>query len=52
MSKTDTFSNSTDLAVINEYDKDNVMQISKVVRHVYHAAFRTALPNGAFWTFI
>ena len=32
MSKTDTFSKSIDLAVINEYDKDNVMELSKLVR--------------------
>ena len=38
MSKTETFSNSTDLAVINEKDKNAFLQISTVVRHAYHVA--------------
>ena len=36
MSITETFSNSIDLAVIKEYDKGHVMQISTVFGHVYH----------------
>ena len=32
------FSNSIDLAVINEYDKSAVTQISKMIGNVYHAA--------------
>ena len=32
------FSNSIDLAVVNEYDKGAVAQISKVIGNVYHAA--------------
>ena len=36
MSRTETFSNSIDLPVINEYDKDAVMEISTVVQHDYH----------------
>ena len=37
------FSNSIDLAVINEYDKGAVMQISTVLGHVYHIACRSIL---------
>ena len=36
MSKTETFSNSVDLAVVNEYDKDAVILISNVPGYVYH----------------
>ena len=38
MSKTETFPNSNNLAVINEYDKDAVMEISTVLGDVYHVA--------------
>ena len=37
------FSNSIDLAVVNEYDKGAVAQISKVIGNVYHAACRRVL---------
>ena len=40
MSMRETFSNSIDLAVINEYDKGAVMQLSGLVRDVYHVACR------------
>ena len=46
--KTKTFSNSIDLAVINEYDRDAVIQISTVVPVVYHVACRRVLWNGTF----
>ena len=39
MSKTDTFSNSIDLALNNEYDKDTVIQISTGLVHFYNVAF-------------
>ena len=42
------FSNSIDLAVINEYDKGAVVQISKVIGNVYHAACRRVLRIGNF----
>ena len=48
MSKEETFSNSMNLAVIHEYEKDNIMQISTVVRHVYHAACRKVLWKDTF----
>ena len=48
MSETETFSNSIDLGVTNEYDKDAAMQISVVVWHVYHVACRRVLWNGTF----
>ena len=38
MSKARTFFYSIDLAVINDYDKDNVMQISTVVLDVKNSA--------------
>ena len=41
-----------DLAVINKYDKDVVMQISIVVRHVYRVASERVLSNGTFESFI
>ena len=44
----DTFSNSIDFAVINEYDKDAAMQISTVFRHVYHGDCGRVLSNRAF----
>ena len=40
-------SNSSDLVVINEYDKGAAMQISTVLRHFYHVACRRVLCNGA-----
>ena len=43
MSKTETFFNSIDLAVIKEYDKDAVMLISTVLQHVFHVDFRRIL---------
>ena len=46
MSKTETFSNSIDLAAINEYDKDIVMQIWTVLVHVYHVACRRVVWKG------
>ena len=48
MSIRETFSNLIDLAVINEYDKGAVMQISTVLRHVDHIACRSVLWNGTF----
>ena len=42
------FSNSMDLAVTNEYDKDGVMQISTVLGHVCHVACWRVLWNGTF----
>ena len=38
-----TFSNSIDLAVINELDKGDVMQIWTVLGHLYHLASRTVV---------
>ena len=38
MEKAETFPNSIDLAVINEYDKEAVMQIATVLGKVYHVA--------------
>ena len=38
MSITETFSNSINLAMINESDKGAVMQISTVLGHTYHIA--------------
>ena len=40
---TETFPNSIDFAVINEYDKGAVMHISTVLGHVYHVACQTSL---------
>ena len=48
MSITETISNSIDLAVINEYDKVAVMQISTLLGHVYHVVSQRVLSNGAF----
>ena len=52
MSKTDTFSNSIDLALINEYDKDTLIQISTGLVDFYNVAFWRVLWNGTFQTFI
>ena len=43
MSITETFSNSINLAVINESDKGAVMHISTVLGHVYHVACQRVL---------
>ena len=51
MSKTETFSNSVDLDVINSYGKGSVRQISTVVRDVYNVASRRFLSNGTIYTF-
>ena len=48
MSITETFSNSIDLEMINEYDQDAVMQFSTVFEHVYNVACRRILWNGTF----
>ena len=48
MSIRETFSNSIDLAVINEYDKDAAIQISTVLLHVYHVACGRVLSKRAF----
>ena len=48
MSIRETFSNSIDLAVSNEYDKGAGTQISKVLRNFYHAGFRRVLSIGTF----
>ena len=48
MSITEAISNSIDLAVINEYDKAAVMQISTVLGLVYHVACQRVLSNVAF----
>ena len=42
------FFNSIDLAVLNECDKDAVMQILTVLGQVYHIACRRVLWNGTF----
>ena len=39
----ETFPNSIELAVINEYDKGTVMQISTVLVVIYHVAYRTVV---------
>ena len=48
MSIRETFSNLTDLAMINEYEKSAVMQISTVLWHVYHVACPKVLSNATF----
>ena len=48
MSINETFSNSIDLAVINEYDKGAMMQISTVLWHVYHVPCQRVLSNRTF----
>ena len=48
MSIRETFSNSVDLAVMNEYDKGAVMWISTVLGHVYHVACRRVVWNRIF----
>ena len=45
----ETFFDSIDFAVINEYDKGAVIQIPTLLGHVYHVACRRVLSNGAFW---
>ena len=44
----ETFSNSIDLAVINQSDEGAVMQISAVLWHVCHVAFQRVLSSGTF----
>ena len=44
----ETFSNSLDLAVINEYDKGAVSQISTVPWHIYHVQYRRVHLNRTF----
>ena len=44
--ETETFTNSIDLAVINDFDKDLVMQIWTVLGHVYHVACQKVVWNG------
>ena len=39
----ETFPNSIELAVINEYDKGTVMQISTVLVYVYDVACHTVV---------
>ena len=39
----ETYFDSIDFEVINEYDKGGVMEISTVLVHVYHLAFRSVL---------
>ena len=39
----ETFSDSISLAVVNEYDKGAVIQISQVLGNFYQAAFRRIL---------
>ena len=48
MSKTETFPNSNDLAVINEYDKDAIMEISTVLGHVYDVPCQMVFSRGLF----
>ena len=48
MSIRETLSNSIDLAVINEYGKAGVGQVSTVLGHVYHVAFGSFLLNETF----
>ena len=48
MWKTKSFSNSIDLEVINEFDKDAVMEICEVLGHIYHIACRMVVWNGTF----
>ena len=48
MSIRETFSNSIDLAVINESDKGDVMHIWTVLGHLPHVASRSFLWNGTF----
>ena len=46
MSTRETFSNSIDLAEINEYEKDSVMQNLTVLPQVRYVACRKVLWNG------
>ena len=50
MSIRGTFYNS--YSVINEYDKDAVMEISTMLGPVYHVACGKVLLNRTFYTFI
>ena len=43
MSMRETFSNSIDLAVINEYDKGDLIHISTMLTHIYDVACRRVL---------
>ena len=52
LSITETFSNSTDLAVINQYSKNVLMKISTLLWHVYHVACWRVVWNEPFKTFI
>ena len=51
-SKTETFSDSIDLEVINKYDKDAMMEILTVRGHVYHLLVEGLYETGTFKTFI
>ena len=44
----EVFSNSISLVVIDESDKESVMEISTVLGHFYHIACRSILWNGTF----
>ena len=48
----ETFSKSIDLAVINEYPKGAVTQMSTMLRHTYYVACQRILSYRAFYTFI
>ena len=48
MSIRETFSNSIDLALINESDRGAVMQISTMLGHVYHIAYGSIMGSGTF----
>ena len=48
MWKTETFSDSKDLAVINEYDKNANMEISTVLGHVYDVPCQRIFSRGLF----
>ena len=48
MSIRETFSDSINLEVIDEYDQGDMMQISTVLGHVYHVAFRRVLSKRPF----
>ena len=52
MSIRETFSNSINLAMINEYHKGAVMNISTVLGHVYHLLVEGWCEMGTFKTFI
>ena len=48
MSIKEGFSNSLDLAVINENNKGALMKISTVLGHIYHVACQKNLLNETF----